>query len=88
VPVSWKQNYSKNLFPFFLQTPEPLDESHKVIRRLLQEFVENPTERQLEFPQGISQKERAFLEAESNKLNLKFAMKPLMKGESICTVFK
>jgi hypothetical protein len=65
-----------------------LDESHKAIRRLLSDFVENPLERHFEFPQGMSQKERAFLEAESLRLNLKFAMKPFMKGENICTVFK
>ncbi|KAI9554029.1 hypothetical protein GHT06_019301 [Daphnia sinensis] len=72
------------------ETPiaSPTDESHKVIRCLLADFIQNPSEKQLEFPQGMSQNERNFLEEEANRLHLKFAMKPLMKGESICTVFK
>lgn len=73
---------------FIIQAASHTDESHKVIRCLLVDFIGNPNEKQLEFTQGMSQKERNFLEEEANRLHLKFAMKPFMKGENICTVFK
>lgn len=40
------------------------------------------------FHQGLSQSERAFVEAEAARLNLKFARKPLKHGEDIFTVHK
>ncbi len=65
----------------------PTEESQKVIHRMLTEFVENSNETHLDFSQRMAQHERAFLEAEANRLNLKFSLKPT-KGENICTVSK
>ena len=65
----------------------PTEEGLKIIRRMLNEFVDDRHETHLEFPHGMAQHERSFLEAEARRLNLKFSLKP-MKGENVCTVSK
>lgn len=63
-------------------------EAYQFIKDVLLEFVDNPNEKHLDFPQGMSQQERLFLESEAKKLNLKFCLKPVLKGQGICSVFK
>ena len=66
----------------------PTEASHIAIRRQLEEFVGNSKEERLTFPQGVTQQERKFLEAEASRLNLKFASKPMITGDTVCTVSK
>ena len=67
---------------------EPTEESHKAIRRQLEEFLRDTKEETMVFHQGLSPSERAFLEAEVARLKLKLARKPLKQGEDILTVHK
>lgn len=66
----------------------PTEASHIAIRRQLEEFMVKSKEERLTFPQGVTQQERKFLEAEANRLNLKFATKPMITGDTVCIVSK
>lgn len=65
-----------------------MTETNQFIKDMLMEFVNNPNEKHLDFPQGMAQQERLFLEMEAKKLNLKFCLKPVVKGQGICSVYK
>lgn len=74
---------------FFSIQPEALsEESHKIMRQMISEFVENIDDITLDFPPGMAQHERKFVEAEAKRLNLKFSLKPSGKGEAICSISK
>lgn len=55
---------------------------------MLKEFVANSNDKQLKFPQGMTEGEIAFIEEEACRMNLKFALKPTANGNDICMVSK
>ncbi len=50
--------------------------------------MDDPSRTQMNFPYGMSASERAYLELESKRLNLKFSIRPSLKGEDIFVVQK
>ena len=50
--------------------------------------MDDTSRTQMNFPYGMSASERAYLEMESKRLNLKFSIRPSLKGEDIFVVQK
>ena len=59
-----------------------------MIRNQLSKFMENGSENELVFSQGLTKEERNFLQSQAKDLQLKFYLKPLLNGDSVCTVSK
>jgi hypothetical protein len=54
----------------------------------MQMFISDSSRTQMAFPQAISASERAYLELEIQRMNLKFSIRPSLKGEDIFVAHK
>jgi len=64
------------------------DDFKLLLEKEFKYFMDDPSRTQMNFPYGMSASERAYLELESKRLNLKFSIRPSLKGEDIFVVQK
>jgi len=89
--VDMEKNYCQRIMGGIGQSEQkPLteNESIKLLRYQLSKFVTNGAEKEFVFSQSLTKDERDFLQEQAKNLQLKFYLKPLPNGDSICAVSK